>query len=683
MNYSENIVARLATPKHIVLFSEDSQRVIYSDYAESIHEHLSERTDNPYIEDSPECYYSVDHLLDRLLSVEGATTATKQKTPTIKLPTNYDWGISLINAELRLEDNDSLLKFSKKHNIKCFLVDDFMACALRSFLNQFDRYILIKPFGHFPSVSPIIGSDASCYQCFYDRLLHNQPIRKWWLKNREEEISIPTVVLPGQKVSSFITNLNEPESDSLTIYSSEYQYVSSHRLNSDSECPSCGNSALFLEQLESPIKLNSVRKNGYRDGGFRTEDPDITLNILERLIDPVLGYITDINSRDGISSDKNKIYFSSFYTQPYYKDDFKQERFIYTTMGKGISHAQSKISALSEAVERIASQYHGNEFKIKARQSELDYRSISLQELTPFSATQYAQFKQKLAEDSHDLIHQCEPYNNEPIYWTKAWSLVDSEPAYLPLNFCYSNTPYRDGFTNFFHNGGSAGNCLEEAVLQGVFELIERDAVAIWWYNRICCPSVDYSSVSEELQLQIESQLSDEYDVWVLDLTQDIPVPVMCAMAWHRESQQFILGFGCHLDGVIACQRALTELFQLIEIKDNNTSPFCFSMISPEAYLLGNKDNERTLKISDIHSEDIKDDIEFCLRAIKGLGLNVYAINNTRAALKLSSVKVMIPGFCHMFPYLGLDRLYSVPVKTGFLDKERLEEELNPLELLI
>ena len=683
VKYSESVVAKLATPKHIALFSESNQRVAHSEYAENIHRYLLGKSDSPYIENSPMCYYSVDLLLGQLQSEGFVISDVRGKEVLAISPISHDWGLALVNAELTKGDHSALIDFSNKYDAKCLIVNDFSTPELKPFLKQFDRYILIKPFGDYPSISPVMGADASCYQCFYDRLLHNQPIRKWWLGNKGEEVSVPAAVLPDQKIESFIASLNAPEKNVLNIYSSKYQYISSHNLIPNSECLVCGNLDIFSEQLENPIRLNKIKKNNYRDGGFRTEDPDVTLHKLEGLVDPVLGYITDVYAKEQVSIDKNIIYFSSFYTQPYRKYDFKPERFIYSTMGKGISHRQSQISALSEAVERIASQYHGNEPKIFSKASELEGRYVSVEDLTSFSDNQYNVFESALQSENLNQIHQCEPYADDPIHWTHGWSLLSGDKIYLPFNFCYANTPFEDRFTNFFHNGGSAGNCLEEAVLQGMFELIERDAVAIWWYNRLECPRVDYSCVSEKLLKQIEQQLLPEYDVWVLDLTQDIQVPVMCAVTHHKVTGEFALGFGCHLDGVISCQRALTEVFQLIEIKDSNTSPFHLSQIQAEPYIFGQIETCKALEQSKIISDDIKDDIDFCLAEIEQLGLDVIAINNSRAALKLSSVKVIIPGLCHIFPYFGLRRLYDVPVQLGYFDQPKQEAELNPLELLI
>ena len=48
-------------------------------------------------------------------------------------------------------------------------------------------------------------------------------------------------------------------------------------------------------------------------------------------------------------------------------------------------------------------------------------------------------------------------------------------------------------------NGCAAGNTLEEAIVQGFLELVERDAYAIWWYNRLQRAEVDLEPVRQFL----------------------------------------------------------------------------------------------------------------------------------------------------------------------------------------
>jgi ribosomal protein S12 methylthiotransferase accessory factor YcaO len=73
----------------------------------------------------------------------------------------------------------------------------------------------------------------------------------------------------------------------------------------------------------------------------------------------------------------------------------------------------------------------------------------------------------------------------------------------------------------FDSNGCAAGNTIEEAVLQGFLELIERDAVAIWWYNRISRPEVCIAGMNVGALNKIKNVLDENWDYWVLDLSHD------------------------------------------------------------------------------------------------------------------------------------------------------------------
>lgn len=677
-----SVIARLASTQHLLMFSESDQNIITSPVMDTVFSFLAKNTQFRYSCNSAEHIYHVEKTINEIQS-SGYLEATETVLECAEKVITPSY-VSFIKHVINDDTVQWIENFYDVYKCTLVFIDDFLDVEIKKWLATFqgESWLLVKPFGKYPAISPIFAKNKACYCCFSERLLANQPARNWWYLNNNEQLTIPAEKREGQSIAQIVALLNITIPNELSVFDEQYKPLSTHKLNADPSCHSCGDADLFASQLSKPIILNNVIKNDYRDGGFRSVDPDITLNKLLALVDPVTGYICNSHTQKDVADDLNLIYFSSFYTQPYAKNSFKPEQFIYTTMGKGISHKQSQISALSEAVERIASQYHGNEPIVSAKQSELTGAFVAIEALTPFSDAQYARFQKELKGTDLNQVHQCEKYQDETINWTFGWSLLTDKKIYLPFNFCYVNTPFTDKFTNFFHNGGSAGNCLEEAILQGIFELIERDAVALWWYNKLDCPRVDYRSVSSSLLNQIERQLQPEYDVWVLDLTQDITVPVMCAVAQHKVTKSFVMGFGCHLDARISCQRALTELFQLIEIKDHNTSPFCFSAIPQEGYLFGHKQRS-DLHVFNSNSSDLKTDIEYCVGQLEAIGVDVIVINNTRAPLALSSVKVIIPGLCHIFPYFGLDRLYQVPVKMGALKEPKCESDLNSLALLI
>ena len=94
-------------------------------------------------------------------------------------------------------------------------------------------------------------------------------------------------------------------------------------------------------------------------------------------------------------------------------------------MGKGVSHDQSRASALCEALERKAAMYQGDEPLVLAKASELGIRAFLPQDLSPFSEEQFVYFDQS---DSGSLqnpqwVKRYDP--NTPINWTYGRSLND------------------------------------------------------------------------------------------------------------------------------------------------------------------------------------------------------------------------------------------------------------------
>ena len=140
---------------------------------------------------------------------------------------------------------------------------------------------------------------------------------------------------------------------------------------------------------------------------------------------------------------------------------------------------------------------------------------------------------------------------------------------YLPTAFCYYDYPQPDERTYCIacSNGNAAGNTLEEAILQGFLELVERDGVALWWYNRVRRPGVDLESFGEPYLDRLQAFLQEHgREFWVLDLTADLGIPVFASIRRRTDGppEQIMLGFGAHLDPRIALLRAVTEMNQML-----------------------------------------------------------------------------------------------------------------------
>src|SRR5262249_40979976 len=148
------------------------------------------------------------------------------------------------------------------------------------------------------------------------------------------------------------------------------------------------------------------------------------------------------------------------------------------------------------------------------------------------------------------------------IDWTPAWSLIHQERRYLPTSYCYlqyKEVSQRE-ICRANSNGCASGNVPEEAVLQGLLEIAERDAIALWWYNRLVRPAVSLDSFGGDFVGRTRRYFAERRrKLHVLDLTSDLKIPTFGAISYEDESSPALFGFGAHIDPGVALTRALTE----------------------------------------------------------------------------------------------------------------------------
>jgi ribosomal protein S12 methylthiotransferase accessory factor len=98
-------------------------------------------------------------------------------------------------------------------------------------------------------------------------------------------------------------------------------------------------------------------------------------------------------------------------------------------------------------------------------------------------------------------------------------------------------------------------------MLHGTLELIERDAIANWWLDRLLVPPFPFPASPEAAAIR-QAFENEGRQVHLLDLTRKWNVPVACAVAAGADGGKLGLGFGASLDPDHAAIRALRELMQ-------------------------------------------------------------------------------------------------------------------------
>jgi ribosomal protein S12 methylthiotransferase accessory factor len=252
-------------------------------------------------------------------------------------------------------------------------------------------------------------------------------------------------------------------------------------------------------------------------------------------------------------------------------------------------------------------------------------------------------------------------------------------------------------------NGLASGNSLEEAVLQAFLELVERDSVSIWWYNRLQMPEVDLNTLdSPYVQALREYYAQLGREVWVLDVTNDFEIPTFVAVSRCIDAKYELIIYGCgtHLDPGIGISRALTEMNQFLFLQEQGRISshavlerehfmtdywFHKATVAENAFLLPHPDRS-TKSLADYeytYASDILDDITLCFSKAHELGLEVLIHDMTRPDIEMNVVRVIMPGARHIRPRYAPGRLYDVPVAMGWRDNSLQEHELNPLFIWI
>lgn len=601
-------------------------------------------------------------------------------------------------------------------NFTVVLTDDYLQPGLDEFNSQALRtqkpWMLVKPVGATIWVGPIfIPSQTGCWQCLAQRLRGNREVETAVGQQKGIVAPFPTArsILPthlqiglnlaAAEVAKWIAQgKNEQLEGKVLTLDLARLFMQHHVLVKRPQCPACGEKAASEDRKPKPIILESQKKLFTADGGHRCFTPEQTLKKYSHHVSPITGVISALPKKE-IKSDLIHVY-SAVHPFGGKADSLAGLHYSlrHKSAGKGKTDQQSKASGLCEAIERYSGIFAGDEIRIKGIYAQLESAAIHPNTYMQFSISQY-QNRQEWNPQHSSFAWVPEPFDEEKeIEWTPVWSLTHKQFKYLPTAYCYYGYPLPDDhrFCRGDSNGNAAGNTLEEAILQGFMELVERDCVALWWYNRIKRPAVDLNSFDEPYLQRLKDYYQTQHrDLWVLDITSDLNIPCFAAISRRTKgaTEEILLGFGTHFDAKVAILRAVTEMNQALGIDLDNglTMPdspdwqywLKEATLENQPYLVG--DRNAALKVySDYQQrchDDLRQDVLTCVEIAAQHGMETLVLDQTRPDVGLNVVKVIVPGMRHFWSRFAPGRLYEVPVKMGWLTAALTEEQLNPIPI--
>lgn len=590
-------------------------------------------------------------------------------------------------------------------------------------------WLLVKPVGQQVWLGPLFRPGVTgCWKCLAERLRANRAVESYLVERQafagaalaescHMAASLQTAWgLAATAIQTWAVRgeLADLESKIRTFDLLSWQ-TESHQLIRLPYCPACGcvnigpmsNSSANNGHAWQPrrIELASRKKNFTQDGGHRVVDPQTTVDRYRQHVSPITGAVSVLR-RTSPSDDGTMHVYLSGHNLARRHHSLGQLRGDLRNMsaGKGTSDVQAKASSLCEGLERHSGVFRGDEPRRAARMSERGASAIDPRLCLQFSERQYRERDQWNAKkSSYNFVPV--PFDSDAeIEWSPLWSLTAQDVRWLPTAFCYYDYPQppEGMFCVACSNGCAAGNTLEEAILQGFLELVERDSVALWWYNRVRRPGVDLESFDEPYLSELSSYLARrQREMVVLDITADLGIPTFAAWSRRTDSsrEEIVFGFGAHLDPRIAMLRAVTEMNQMLSyllqappdkvfsehVTDEETVHWLKTATADnQPYLLPAAVPRRTLAdYPAAFSDDVAEDVRDCQLLVERLGMEMLVLDQTRPEIGLPVVKVVVPGLRHFWARFAPGRLYDVPVKLGWLKHPLNEHELNPTPMFL
>jgi bacteriocin biosynthesis cyclodehydratase domain-containing protein len=552
----------------------------------------------------------------------------------------------------------------------------------------------IKISGKILWLGPLLRrGQKPCWNCLVSAVKKNRPVENFLSRNAGKPILPDSTHSPVSlqfDISTAITQLVKKmvsgagdDCELITVNRWDLS-VERHFVRARPQCDICGDPSLFSKQVNNPVMLYDLEPNFTKNGGYRIVSPEKTWENYKHLVSPISGVITHIDTYEKKNHRLRPVWKATYFEDTHQVTVARQERFVENSYGKGRTPEQSRASALCEAIERYSSIFTGEEPVIRETFNTLKPSAIDPSTLQHFSSQQYASRIWLNSLESPQKIPL--PFDpDKKISWTPVWSITSNAVRYAPLQYCYSLTPTApdEDMCLFSSNGGAAGNCVEEALLQGLLELVERDATAIWWYNRVQRPEIDLESFNDDYFNEIKKHYKElGWNLWLLDLTHDLRIPSVVALAKNEESKNFTIGLGCHLDMYLAIQRAITEMHQIFDPANTHNPVWTEDEIKNPRFLFPDGHEKVCAKDwQSIPKRSLKDDISECAEKIKNAGMDLFVLNFTRPDIGVPCVKAIVPGLRHFWKQLGPGRLYSAPVALGWLSEELMENAMNPKEL--
>ncbi|MBT7260313.1 MAG: YcaO-like family protein, partial [Desulfobacula sp.] len=305
-------------------------------------------------------------------------------------------------------------------------------------------------------------------------------------------------------------------------------------------------------------------------------------------------------------------------------------------MGKGGTPEQSEASAVMELAERFSF------FSFVQKEDNFFYSTPK--ELGE-KALSYEQVIKSVHDNKEDALKVKPVFDELPLKWTRGYDLAKKEEVLIPFNWFYMINEF---------NGPSAGNCTEEALSQGICELIERHTSSIVSHENLNVPGINLDSFTDPLVIEMLAKYKKEgLKVYASDFSLDTGIPTIAVLAWDPATfpdlSEIVWTAGTAPDPEKAMSRALTETAQLAGDFNSGTNYVAsglpkFTNIEDAKFITHPDKMINISALPNLSSNNIKTEVENLINALDKREYQIIVINTQHEALEIPAFYAIIPG---------------------------------------
>ncbi|XKL33433.1 YcaO-like family protein (plasmid) [Lactiplantibacillus plantarum] len=310
--------------------------------------------------------------------------------------------------------------------------------------------------------------------------------------------------------------------------------------------------------------------------------------------------------------------------------------------GAGLSLESAYRSAVGETIERYCSSFIHDDLLLKSF-NELPDRGADPKDFAFYAKEQYKEKGFPFAEFTRDTV----------VAWTKATNLATGERSYVPASSVYLPYFFKPNEAHTWicvSTGLASSKSMVDAILRGIYEVVERDAISNMWFNHLSMPQIHLADDTYLTNIYEKHMKIPNCEYHLIDMTTDTGIPSVFGVL-DEHGRGSLVAAASNYDPRKAVLKTLIELSQgriswktdfvkgvdrkfnddFSDIRDFNSRVELYTIPDMKKHIkfvYGSKKNSSILKKT-LTKQDSSSLLSTIVKHIESIGLHVYVTDLT------------------------------------------------------